>query len=71
MDKSPTVNQLVAFRSSDRDKTVWPNPDDYEIPAKTTRKAATMRFVASPLVLGCIKGSYAGLFRGLNFNLNF
>ena len=30
------------------------------IPVKTTRKAATMRFVVSPLVLGCIKGSYAG-----------
>ena len=44
------------------------------IPTKTTRKAATMRFVVFPLVLGCIKGSYAGLFRGFNFNhvtLNF
>ena len=40
-------------------------------PTKTTRKAATMRFVVSPCVLGCIKGSYAGLFREFNFNLNF
>ena len=38
------------------------------IPTKTTRKAATMRFVVFPLVLDCIKGSYAGLFRGFNFN---
>ena len=37
-------------------------------PAKTMRKAATMRFIVSPLVLGCIKGSYAGLFRGFHFN---
>ena len=37
-------------------------------PTKTTRKAATMRFVVSPCVLGCIKGSYAGLFREFNFN---
>ena len=29
-------------------------------PTKTTRKAATMRFVVSPLVLDCIKGSYMG-----------
>ncbi len=38
------------------------------IPTKTTRKAATMRFVVFPLVLDCIKGSYAGVFRELNFN---
>ena len=38
------------------------------IPTKTTRKAATNRFVVSPLVLGCIKGIYAGLYRGFNFN---
>ena len=37
-------------------------------PAKTTRKAIAMRFKASPCVLDCIKGSYAGLFRGFNFN---
>jgi hypothetical protein len=33
-----------------------------------------MRFVVFPLVLDCIKGSYAGFFRELNFNhvtLNF
>ena len=44
------------------------------IPTKTTRKAATMRFVVSPCVLDCIKGSYTGVFRELNFNhvtLNF
>ena len=38
------------------------------IPTKTTRKAATMRFVVSPLVLDCIKGSYTGVFRGFNLN---
>ena len=32
------------------------------IPTKTTRKAATMRFVVSSLVLDCIKGNYAGVF---------
>ena len=37
-------------------------------PTKTTRRAATMRFVVSPLVLDCIKGSYAFFFRGFNFN---
>ena len=37
-------------------------------PTKTTRKAVAMRFVAPPCVLDCIRGSYAGLFRGLNFN---
>ena len=37
-------------------------------PAKTMRKAATIRFVVSPLVLDCIRGSYMGFFRGLNFN---
>ena len=35
---------------------------------KTTRKAATMRFVVSSLVLDCIKGSYTGVFRGFNLN---
>ena len=40
-------------------------------PTKTTRKAATMRFVVSPLVLDCIKGGYVGVFRGFNLNLNF
>ena len=38
------------------------------IPTKTTRKAATMRFVVSPCVLDCIKGSYTGVFRGFNLN---
>ena len=38
------------------------------IPTKTTRKAATMRFVVSSLVLDCIKGSYTGVFRGFNLN---
>ena len=38
------------------------------IPMKTTRKAATMRFVVSSLVLDCIKGSYTGVFRGFNLN---
>ena len=38
------------------------------IPVKTTRKAATMRFVVSSLVLDCIKGSYTGVFRGFNLN---
>ena len=37
-------------------------------PTKTTRKAATNRFVVSPLVLDCIKGSYMGVFRGFNLN---
>ena len=37
-------------------------------PTKTTRKAATMRFVVSSLVLDCIKGSYTGVFRGFNLN---
>ena len=32
------------------------------IPTKTTRKAATNRFVVSPCVLGYIEGSYAGFF---------
>ena len=44
------------------------------IPTKTTRKAATNRFVVSPCVLDCIKGGYVGVFRELNFNhvtLNF
>ena len=48
------------------------------IPTKTTRKAATMRFVVSPCVLDCIKGSYMGVFGDststtsfLNFNLDF
>ena len=38
------------------------------IPTKTTRKAATMRFVVSPCVLDCFKGSYAGVFRGFSLN---
>ena len=38
------------------------------IPTKTTRKAATMRFVVSSLVLDCIKGSYTGVFRGFSLN---
>ena len=35
---------------------------------KSKNKAIAMRFKASPCVLDCIKGSYAGLFRGFNFN---
>ena len=38
------------------------------IPTKTVRKAATNRFVVSPLVLDCVKGSYMGVFRGFNLN---
>ena len=42
------------------------------IPTKTTRKAATNRFVVSPLVLDCIKGIYAGFIElQLQLNLNF
>lgn len=46
MDKSPTVNQLVAFRSSDRDKTVWPNPNDYEIELPKYQHCSSIRLAS-------------------------